>query len=78
MNATTLNAWEMAAGVSVSKASLTIRTLLLATVFIWAVWCIYSELHYDRHHGIDLYDVLRKNLRVLFVVSVSIILVFVS
>ena len=31
MNPTALNAWEMAAGVSASEASLTIRTLLLVT-----------------------------------------------
>ena len=78
MNPTALSAWEMAAGVSASKASLTIRTLLLVTVFVWAVWCIYSELHYYRHHGVDFYDVLRKNLRVLLVVSVTIILVYLS
>jgi integrating conjugative element protein (TIGR03758 family) len=78
MNPTALNAWEMAAGVSASKASLTIRTLLLVTVFIWAVWCIYSELHYYRHHGVDLYDALRKNLRVLLVVSIAVALVFIS
>lgn len=78
MNETALSAWEMAAGVSASEASLTIRTLLLVTVFVWAVWCIYGELHYHRHHGIDFYDVLRKNMRVLLVVSVTVILVFVS
>lgn len=78
MNGTALSAWEMAAGVSASEASLAIRTLLLAVIFIWAVWCVYGELHYYRHHGVDLYDVLRKNLRVLLVVSVSVVLVFIS
>lgn len=78
MSPTTLNAWEMAAGVSASKASLTVRTLLLVAVFIWAVWCLYSELHYYRHHGVDLYDVLRKNGRVLLVVSVAVALVYLG
>lgn len=78
MGSTALNAWEMAAGVSASEAGLTIRTILLVTVFVWAVWCINSELHYFRHHGIDIFDALRKNLRILFVVSITIILVFVS
>lgn len=78
MNGTALSAWEMAAGVSAPEASLVIRTVLLVVVFLWAVWCVYGELHHIRHHGVDLYDVLRKNLRVLFVVSVTIVLVFVS
>lgn len=75
---TALNAWETAAGIPAQEANLTIRTLLLVTVFIWAVWCIYGELHYFRHHGIDILDAIRKNLRVLFVVSITLILVFVS
>lgn len=78
MNATALQAWEMAAGVSANEASLTLRTLLLVSVFVWAVWCIYGELHYFRHHGVDVFDALRKNLRILFVVSVTLILVCVG
>jgi Protein of unknown function (DUF3262) len=78
MNETALAAWEMAAGVSASSASLTIRTILLTTVLIWAAWCIYSELHYFRHHGIDFLDALRKNGRVLWVVSITVVLVFMS
>ena len=75
---TALKAWERAAGVSASSASLTIRTLLLALVLIWAAWCVYGELHYFRHHGIDLLDALRKNLRVLWVISITVVLVFMS
>lgn len=78
MNGTALSAWEAAVGVSASEASLAIRTLLLVAVFLWAVWCVYGELHYVRHHGVDLYDVLRKNLRVLLVVSITIVLVFIG
>jgi hypothetical protein len=78
MNETALHAWEMAAGVTASEASLTIRTLLIVMVVIWAAWFIYVELHYFRHHDIDLYDVLRKNLRVLWVVSITVVLIFVS
>ncbi len=78
MNDTALHAWEMAAGVTASEASLAIRTLLIVTVLIWAGWFIYVELHHFRHHDIDLYDVLRKNLRVLWVVSITVVLIFVS
>lgn len=78
MNEAALKAWEMAAGVSASSASLTIRTILLTAVLIWAAWCIYGELHYFRHHGIDFFDALRKNLRVLWVVSITVVLVFIS
>jgi integrating conjugative element protein (TIGR03758 family) len=78
VNETALKAWEMAAGVSASSASLTIRTILLVIVMIWAAWCIYGELHYFRHHGIDFFDALRKNLRVLWVISITVVLVFIS
>jgi hypothetical protein len=77
MNETALQAWEMAAGVSASSASLTIRTVLLVAVLIWAVWCIYGELHYFRHHGIDFFDALRKNSRILWIVSIAVALVFI-
>jgi Protein of unknown function (DUF3262) len=78
MNDTALQAWEMAAGVTASQVSFTIRTLLIGMVMIWAAWFIYVELHYFRHHDIDLYDVLRKNLRVLWVISITVVLIFVS
>lgn len=78
MNTTALQAWEMAAGVSATEASVTVRTLLVVMVMLWAAWFIYVELHHFRHHEIDLYDVLRKNLRVLWVVSITVILIFVS
>ncbi len=78
MNETALHAWEMAAGVTASEASITIRTLLIVMVVIWAAWFIYGELHHFRHHDIDLYDVLRKNLRVLWVVSITVVLIFMS
>lgn len=78
MNDTALQAWEMASGVSAASASLTVRTLLLVIVLIWATWCVYSELHHFRHHDIDLFDALRKNLRVLWMVSIVLVLVFVG
>lgn len=78
MNDTAIQAWEMAAGVSVGSASLTIRTVLMVVVLIWAGWFVYVELHHFRHHDVDLYDVLRKNLRVLWVISITVVLIFVS
>lgn len=80
LSATTgaLAAWQAAAGVTPDKASVTLRTLVLVLVFVWAVWCIYGEIHYFRHHGIDFFDALRKTLRILFVVSIAVVLVFTS
>lgn len=78
MNDTALQAWEMAAGVTAASASLVIRTLLIVLVLIWAGWFIYLELHHFRHHDVDLYDALRKNLRLLWVVSIAVVLIYVS
>lgn len=78
MNDTAIQAWEMAAGVSVGSTSVAIRTVLMVVVLIWAGWFVYVELHHFRHQDVDLYDVLRKNLRVLWVVSITVVLIFVS
>ena len=73
-----LSALQTAAGVSGSDLSLTIRTLLLALVFFWAAACIYSKIQRFRHHDVDMYDTQRTALRILFIVSLVIVLVFVA
>jgi integrating conjugative element protein (TIGR03758 family) len=72
-----LAAVQAAAGVSPDKVSLTIRTILLVAVFIWAGWIIYSKIHHLRHHGLDEFDTTRHFFSVLFVVMLALILVHV-
>lgn len=72
-----LAALQAAAGVAPAKLSLVIRSILLALIFIWAVWFLYGEIHHFRHHAIDVLDALRKYFRVLFIVAIAIILVTV-
>lgn len=78
MSNSAISALENAAGVSVGSLSMTIRTLLLALVFFWAAACIYGHLMYWRHHGIDWYDAQRAVLRILFVLSITVVLVFIA
>jgi integrating conjugative element protein (TIGR03758 family) len=66
---------QAASGISPDKVSLAIRTILLASVFIWAGWIIYSKIHHFRHYGLDELDITRHFLRVLFVVMLALVLV---
>jgi hypothetical protein len=78
MNSSALSAFEAAANASGAQLSLTIRILLLALLFVWAGAFIYAEIHHFRHDGIDVFDALRKCLRVLFILSIAIVLVYVT
>lgn len=71
----TLAAVQAASGVSPDKVSLTIRTILLVLVFLWAGWIVYSKIHHFRHHGLDELDTTRHFFSVLFVVMLALILV---
>lgn len=73
----TLAAFHAAAGVLPEKVSLLIRTVTLALMFLWAVWCIHGEINYCRHHDVQIYDVTRKLFRVLFIIVIAMILVFI-
>lgn len=73
-----LEALQTAAGVSPGAVSLTIRSILLTLVFIWAAACVYSKIHHFRHHDVDMFDAHRQLLRILFIVAIAIILVFIS
>jgi integrating conjugative element protein (TIGR03758 family) len=70
-----LAAVQAASGVSPDKVSLTIRTILLVAVLVWAAWIIGSKLHHLRHHGLDELDTARCFFSVLFVVMLILILV---
>ncbi len=73
-----LEALQIAAGVSPGKVSLTIRTILLTLIFVWAAACVYSKIHHFRHHDVDMFDAHRQLLRILFIVAIAVALVFIS
>jgi len=70
-----LAAVQAVSGVSPDKVSVTIRTLLLVLIFIWAGWIVHSKIHRFRHHGLDELDATRHFFGVLFVVTLVLILV---
>ncbi|HVV68001.1 MAG TPA: DUF3262 family protein [Gammaproteobacteria bacterium] len=72
-----IEAFQVAAGVSVSDLSLTVRSILLTLVFFWAAACVYSKIHHFRHHDVDMYDAHRQLLRILFIVAIAVALVFI-
>jgi ABC-type anion transport system duplicated permease subunit len=72
-----LEALQTAAGVSSSQVSVTVRSILLVLVFVWAAACVYSKIHHFRHHDVDMFDVHRHLLRILFIVAIAVILVFI-
>lgn len=73
-----LEALQTAAGVSPGDVSLTIRTILLTLIFVWAAACVYSKIHHFRHHDVDMFDAHRQLLRILFIVAIAVALVFIS
>ncbi len=73
----TLAAVQAAAGVSPSKVSLTIRTILLALIFFWAAYLAYAKIAHVKQYGIDELHITRKFFGVLFVVMLAMILVYV-
>jgi integrating conjugative element protein (TIGR03758 family) len=72
-----LSAFETAAGMSPAKISLLIRTVLLTLTFVWAAWCIYGEIHHFSHGGIEIECAIKKVLRILFIVTIMVSLVFI-
>lgn len=72
-----LSAFQAAAGIAPDKLSVLIRTVLLAFVFLWAAWCVYGEINYFRHHEIEIDLTLLKLMRILFIVTLMIALVFI-
>ncbi len=73
-----IEALQVAAGVSASELSLTVRSILLVLVFIWAAACVYSKIHHFRHHDVDMFDAHRQLLRIMFIVAIAVTLVFIS
>lgn len=73
----TLAAVQAASGVSAAKVSLTIRTILLVLVFVWAGYVVQSKINHFKHHGIDGLDATRKFFGVLLVVMLAWSLVYV-
>jgi integrating conjugative element protein (TIGR03758 family) len=73
----TLSAFQTAAGISPDKMSLFIRTILLALVFVWAAWCIYGQVNYFKHHGVEIEPMMHAILRISIILSLAIGLVFI-
>lgn len=73
-----LASFQAASGISADKLSLYIRTVLLAIVFIWAALCVKWRLHYIQHHGLEIESTLQTFVRVLFIVALTIVLVFIA
>jgi len=71
------SAFETAAGITPAKLSLFIRTILLALMFVWAAWSIYGQIQYFRHHGADVEQMMQMVLRILFLLTLMIGLVFI-
>ena len=69
--------FEAAAGIAPDKLNLFIRTILLALTFVWAAWSIYGQIHYFRHHGADVEQMMQVVLRILFLLSLMIGVVFI-
>jgi integrating conjugative element protein (TIGR03758 family) len=78
LSSAALSALQTASGVAPDKVSLTIRAVLLVIIFIWAAWCVLGEVDHAYHHALDEYHVLRKTSRILFIVSVMVVLVFIA
>lgn len=72
-----VSAFETAAGLSPAKISLLIRTLLLTLTFVWAAWCVYGEIHHFRHGDLDIDCMTHKILRILFILTMMMVLVFI-
>lgn len=79
MDSGTLAALQAAAGVSVDKLNLTIRTLLMVGILVWGAWCVFGQIHhYNHHQDANFWDVYRGTTRILFVVILVMVLVYVA
>ncbi len=77
MGSDALSAFQTSAGVATDKLSTFIRTVLVVLTFLWAAWCVLGEINHYRHHEIEIDLAFRKIMRVLFVVTIMVILVFI-
>jgi integrating conjugative element protein (TIGR03758 family) len=73
-----LSAFQMAAGVSAVQLSLFIRTLVLAMIFLWAVWVLYGAIHAWQHNEMDeLMEAFKRLARIALIVTLVMVLVFI-
>lgn len=74
-----LETFATAAGILPTSLSLLIRTALLAGFFIWSAWCMIEMLQfYKTHPTQSIANLFKDYIRISFLVSVIITLVFVA
>jgi len=72
------SAFQTTAGVSPDKVSLYVRSILSAFFMVWAAWCIYGQIILVQNETIDIQDLPMSILRILFLCSLIVVLVFVN
>lgn len=74
----TIKAFEAASGVSPHHLSLYLRSVLCVSFFMWAAWNVYGLVRWVQNHSLDIHDMPLCLLRILFLTSLVVILVFVN
>jgi hypothetical protein len=66
------------AGISAVSLSIGIRTILLASFFIWAAWCVLQLMKFHKEHSRqNIKDLLLNYVQLFFLVTIMIGLVFI-
>lgn len=71
------SAFQAAAGVAPGDLSLAIRTILLVLGCVWAGWIVLGLISHIRHHEADIEVVMSKSLRIAFILSLLVVLVYI-
>ncbi len=73
-----ISAFQTSSGVAASDLSLVIRTFLLACAFAWGLWCVAGLIHQVRYHDVEFDLIISKVLKIAFILSLMVALVFVQ
>lgn len=78
MDNNALTAFQTAAGISADKMSLFFRTILIILVLVWAVWCVKGTNEHFSQHEKDIVRFAIQIIRILFLATIAVALVFIS
>lgn len=72
-----LAAFEVTAGIKAYDLSFFIRTIMCVLFLLWAVWNLYGQLQLVNNRHLDVVDLPSVILRILFLCSMIVILIFI-
>jgi integrating conjugative element protein (TIGR03758 family) len=73
-----MESFSTAAGITPEHLSYLIRSILCSLFFLWAAWNLYGVYHLFQHDPLEVFESPMILLRIMFLVSLMIVIIFVK